>query len=69
MSNKIFVLNILFSILETLICALVICVFAYMAYHFSKWWISLFNIVPLLGYNGWKMIAEERERGEESENG
>lgn len=61
MSNKIFVLNILFSILETLICALVIGVFAYMAYHFEKWWISLFNIIPLLGYNGWKMIAEERD--------
>jgi hypothetical protein len=69
MSNKIFVLNILFSVLETLICAMCICVFAFMAYHFDKWWISLFSIFPVMGYNGWKMIAEEKERGEESENG
>jgi hypothetical protein len=40
-----------------------------MAYHFDKWWISLFSIFPVMGYNGWKMIAEEKERGEEDENG
>ena len=61
MSAKIFVLNIICTISEMLICALVICVFSFMAWHFEKWWISLLNVFPLMCYNGWKLIAEEKE--------
>ena len=61
MSNKLFVLNIICTVCEMLICALVICVFAWMAHCFTKWWISLFCVIPLTVYNGWKLLAEEKE--------
>ncbi len=70
MSNKLFVLNIICTVSELIVCLAVISTFAFMAWHFGKCWISLLTILPLMGYNGWKMIVDEREvndhgRGEE----
>ena len=60
MSNKLFALNIICTVSEMLVCLAAIGAFTFMAWSFRHWGISLFSIIPLLGYNGWKIIAEER---------
>ena len=62
MNKYLFVLNIICTVSELIVCCAVIFGFVFCAYHFGRWWISLFTIVPLLGYNGWKMIIDEREQ-------
>lgn len=50
MDEKLFKLNKIFLIADFLIAALGVCVFAYSALHFGKWWIALFALIPLALY-------------------
>ena len=50
MNERLYKLNKLFIIADMLIAALGVCMFAYSALHFGKWWIALFAIIPLTLY-------------------
>lgn len=50
MDEKLYKLNKFFIIADFLIAALGVCVFAYSALHFGKWWIALFALIPLALY-------------------
>lgn len=59
MNNKLLKLNIVFAVVDTLICLVSILAFAYLALFFSRWWIGLFSIIPLIVYNAHTMIVDE----------
>lgn len=50
MNERLYRLNKLFIIADMIIAALGVCVFAYSALHFGKWWITLFALLPLILY-------------------
>lgn len=50
MNERLYKLNKLFIIADMLIAALGVCMFAYSALHFGKWWIALFALLPLMLY-------------------
>lgn len=50
MNERLYRLNKLFIIADMIIAALGVCVFAYSALHFGKWWIALFALLPLILY-------------------
>lgn len=41
-------MNIIFAIADTIMCGLAVVGLCFGAYHFDRWWILLFTIVPLL---------------------
>lgn len=61
MNKYLFILNIFGTVFEALICALGIVGFVFLARYFNRWWIGLFALIPLIGYNGWKFVAEDKE--------
>ena len=69
MSKRMVFLNVLMAMLEFLICLSVIAGFSYAAYHFAKWWINIFSLIPLLLFSGHGLIIDadlkEAEGGEE----
>ena len=58
MDKNIKALNIIYAITDTLIAALSIVSFAYMALHFERWWILLFSILPLILYSQHTLVLE-----------
>ena len=62
MDKNIKTLNIIYAITDTLIAALSISCFAYMALHFERWWILLFSILPLVLYSQHTLVIESNIR-------
>lgn len=65
------VMNIIFAITDTIICGLAIVGMCMGAYHFDRWWILLFTIVPLLLFNSHTLVLdvgkeEQKEGGAEN---
>ena len=58
MTEKLYKLNKLFIIADFLIAALGVCVFSYSAFHFGKWWIALFALIPLSLYMNHGLILD-----------
>ena len=58
MNDKLFKLNIAYAIVDTLIGLASIGVFGYLALFFSRWWIGLFSIIPLLVYNSHTLVID-----------
>ena len=58
MSNKLLALNITYAIVDTLIAALSILGFSWGAWFFGKWWMMLFNIIPLALFNAHSAIVD-----------
>ena len=58
MSNKLLALNITYAVVDTIIAALAICGFIFGAWHFGRWWIILFTIIPLALFNGHSIIVD-----------
>lgn len=72
MDKKIAIINIIYAITDTLVCGAAVAVFAFCAYHFDRWWIVLFSILPLLFYNNRSIIlnadmgtAQPGEKGDQ----
>lgn len=57
MTNKILALNITYAIVDTIIAALAICAFVWGSWHFERWWMLLFTIIPLALFNGHSVIV------------
>ena len=51
MNDKLFRLNRIYAIVDTIVCLAAIACFGLAAFHFGKWWIGLFNLVPLMLYS------------------
>ena len=70
MSKKLFVINIVLAVVDTIICALGIVAFALGAVHFERWWILCFALVPLLLFNTHTLVIdselEEAQKGDEN---
>lgn len=58
MKEDINVLNIVFVICDTIVCIVAVVGFAYAAIHFGKWWINLFNLIPLLFYSQHTIVVD-----------
>lgn len=67
MSNQAKTINILLCIVDTLVCALAIVVFAWCAKHFERWWIILFSLVPLMLFNSHVLYMDTTTEGDEDE--
>mgnify|MGYP003302295562 CR=1 FL=1 len=68
MDNKLYRLNTLFAIVDTLVSLLAIAAFSMGAYLFDRWWIVCFNLIPLILFHSHTLIinsdisaAEEEE--------
>lgn len=66
MKNYYKAINILLCVVDTLVCALAILVFAWCAKHFDRWWITLFSLVPMLLFNGHTLILDEPGKTEDA---
>lgn len=69
MDKKIFVLDVLITIADTLIAALAILAFAWGSRYFGRWWMLLFAIIPLALFNAHTLILDaphEEENADES---
>lgn len=53
-------INILLCVVDTLVCALAILIFAWCAKYFERWWIILFSLVPLMLFNGHTLILDRQ---------
>jgi hypothetical protein len=58
MSDKIFKLNSLLAIVDTIIAAIAILAFVWASMNFEKWWLMLFTLVPLALFNGHSVIVD-----------
>ena len=69
MDKQLFRINILFAIADFLICGLGLAVFAWAAFFFARWWITLFCVIPLAFYSSRGIIidadVEEAQKGDE----
>ena len=69
MDKRIFALDVLITIADTLIAALAIVAFAWGSRYFERWWMLLFNIIPLALFNSHTLILDvpqEEENADES---
>ena len=73
MSSKLLVINMAFAIADTIMAALAICAFGWGAWHFGRWWLLLFTIVPLILFQGHSIIVdadiEAAQKGGEADAG
>ena len=51
-------MNIIFAIADTIMCGLAVVGLCFGAYHFDRWWILLFTIVPLLLFNSPQLVLD-----------
>lgn len=58
MNERLYKLNKLFIITDMIIAALGVCVFAYSALRFGKWWIAFFALIPLTLYMNHGIILD-----------
>lgn len=71
MSKNLETINILFAVLDAIICNFCALAFVWGANRFDKWWLCLFVIVPLALFQRHTLIIdadiEAAEKGEQSD--
>jgi hypothetical protein len=65
MDERLFRLNTTYAIVDTLICLAAIAAFGFGAWHFGKWWINLFNLLPLILYSNHTVVQIPQEEAED----
>lgn len=68
MDKKIFALNIIIAIVDTIIAALSIVAFFLMSYSMQKWWIMLFALIPLMLFNRHSILILTGDRKEDEDD-
>ena len=69
MSKPLAAINIIWAIVDVIICSLAILAFGWGAWFFGKWWLLLFVIIPLALFNQHSLIVNAGlERGEKDES-
>ena len=69
MDNKLFALNTILAIVDTLIAALAIIAFAWGSWNFERWWMMLFTIIPLILFNTHTLILDIPQKGDDANEG
>ena len=59
MDNKLFAINIIYAVADTFISALAIIAFSCASFYFSRWWILLLNIIPIVLFNSHSLIINQ----------
>ena len=68
MDRKLFILNIIITLVDTAISALAIIAFAWGAATFERWWLLLFALIPVLLFHAHPLVLErEPEKGGEKD--
>ena len=67
MDKKVFWLNIVNTVVDTLVSLLAIAAFTAMAYYFGKWWITLFGVLPMLMFYDRGILLDTAVQKEEEE--
>lgn len=58
MTKRLLVINVVYAVVDTLIFAIGICGFTLCAVHFGKWWLVLFNLLPLSLFSRHSLIID-----------
>ena len=61
MDKRFFIINIIFAITDTIVHLAVILGLGFSAYHFDKWWLVFFMLVPLALFNAHTLILDAKE--------
>ena len=69
MSDKIFKLNSLLAIVDTIIAAIAILAFVWASMNFEKWWLMLFTLVPLALFNSHSILVDSAIKEAQEEGG
>lgn len=67
MDKKIFALDVIITIADTLIAALAILAFAWGSRYFDKWWMLLFTIIPLAMFNSHALVLDAPQEEENAD--
>lgn len=67
MDERSYKLNTTYAVVDTLMCLAAILCFGFAAWYFGKWWINLFNLLPLCLFNRHTVILDV-EKGEDDGN-
>ena len=65
MDERLFRLNTTYAIVDTLIRLAAIAAFGFGAWHFEKWWINLFNLLPLVLHSNHTVVLIPQEVSED----
>lgn len=72
MSNKLFALNVIYTIADLIVAVLCVCGFCWGAWNFEKWWMLCFCIIPLLTFSTHSAIVdadiEAAQKGDENDS-
>ena len=72
MSKQLEIINIVYAIIDTLVCLVAIVSFAWAALYFGKWWIVLFSFIPLLLFSSHTLIVdadiEAEQKGDDNDS-
>lgn len=58
MNKQLMVLNIILTVGDIIVCCAAIALFGWAAWAFGKWWILLFNFIPLGLYSNHSLVIE-----------
>lgn len=58
MTKRLLIINLTYAIVDTLIFAIGIIGFTMCAIHFDKWWLILFNLIPLSLFSRHSLIID-----------
>ena len=58
MTKRLLIINVVYAVVDTLIFAIGICGFTLCALHFGKWWLVLFNLLPLSLFSRHSLIID-----------
>lgn len=67
MDERLYRLNTTYAVADTLICIVAVLAFTFCAWFFAKWWITLFNVLPLALFNT-HMVVVDTANGKEEKN-
>ena len=58
MSKRLAIINITLVITDLILSGMTVAAFAWAAWHFSKWWLVLFTLIPVMAYSHHSIIIE-----------
>ena len=67
MDERLYRLNTTYAIVDTLMCLAAILCFGFAAWYFGKWWMNLFNLIPLALFNRRTIVLDTTDgKGEDA---
>ena len=61
MGERSYRLNTTYAIVDTLMCLAAIICFGFSAWYFGKWWLNLFNLLPLGLFSHHTVVLDVKE--------